>query len=144
LSVYKTILDSAKGIVDALAITSLTTTVRKRNTITEADVFPVCIISPGAPTIESEHTENTIVWIRPVWVTIASATGDGLLETEFGLFDLEEQIRQALHKPILAGASTVFHVDMAPDPIYIPGGVDIGYDICIFRLDFWSSEDRSV
>jgi len=144
VSVQEDILDAAKAVLDNLNISGLTVLKRKRLTTFDPDSLPLCILSPGKPSIESEHTENTIVWVRPLWVLIATPTGDGILETNFGLLDLEEQIRQALYKPTLQGASSVFHSDMEEDDLYIPSANDTGYDLTLFRIDFWSQETRSV
>jgi hypothetical protein len=143
MSVQQDILNAAKAVVDALNITNLDCIIRKRNATFDPDDLPIVILVPGRPIIESESTENTIVWIRPLWVTIITPTGDGIIESQFDLLDLEEEIRKALYVPLLPGAATVFHVDMEADDLYVSAANDTGYDLTILRIDYWSQENRN-
>lgn len=147
VSTTQIIMEMVRDTVQGLVFPGLnisTVLIRKRLVVQDADVLPIVVITPGQPRVESEHTENVVVWQRPVWVAIATPTGDGLLETNFDLMGYEQLIRLALYKPTFAGAPTVFNVDVEPEAMYIPGGVDTGYDLTILQFIFWSQEPRSI
>ena len=145
MAIQYNILVAVKSTIDDLSIPNLTTVIRKDLIVDERDVLPTIVIAPGRPSIESEHTENTIVWMRPVFLCIAEGTGEGRIEADMDtLLSLEDQVRQALHTTSLAGVPSVWDTDISPDSLFIPGGIKAGYDMTIFRVDFLSTEDRSA
>lgn len=144
MSAQLDILNAAKAVIDGLAIATITrTVVRKKLFIGDRDTLPIIVVSPGKPEIEFEDSENKVVWRRPVWVTVVR-TNSAKWDSEFTNLTWEETIRQALHKPTLSGASTVYDCDADPDVVYHQEALDSGYDATSIMFTFYSAETRSV
>jgi hypothetical protein len=145
-SQYGTILNATRAVVQGLNLLVPASVIRRKVPYRgEEDALPLIVISPEGETIGDEDSENGVSLSYGVRVSLI-AEGDFLLEGD-GLdllLSFRQQIRTALHKPTLNGASGVYDCTIDLDPPFPLPAVKGNYDTSSVVFHFLNHEARSA
>lgn len=149
MSYFDTICDSVKTVIAALPnFSGVTCAHRKRLFVStdHGDTLPFCVVAPGRESIALLYFGNGAHVDYTVNVAIVQAKGATLADATQRQWqqDRREEIRKALYKSGLSGASTVMAcVKYEPEPVFDLQGLDQLFDVSVQAFTFRSNETRS-
>lgn len=146
MSIYFDILSALKTRVESAVSTNATVALRKRPVMLSGDPFPMVVIAPtdDGEIIEQETFQKGVTYIYPV-VVVMYLVGDRNqnLAVE-GYLSLRQTIRDAIYQPLLSGAGTVYDTVLNMGGSFIQVENRATVELTTFRVNYLSSETRSV
>ena len=146
MSIYFDILNALKTRVESAVTTSATVALRKRPVMLAGDPFPMVVISPSedGEIIEQETFNKNVTYIYPV-VVVMYLVGDRNQDLAVeGYLSLRQTIRDAIYQPLLSGAGTVYDTVLNMGGSFIQVENRATVELTTFRVNYLSSETRSV
>lgn len=146
MSVYYDILTAVKASVDAAVGSNATTALRKRPVMLTGDPFPMVVISPSeaGETIDQEAFPDRVAYVYPVVICMYLA-GDRVQDLQVeGYLSLRQTIRNAIYKPLLSGAGTVYDTKMDLGGPFVITEQRATVEVTTYRMQYLSDETRSA
>ena len=146
MSVYFDILNSLKTRVQTAVSTNATVALRKRPVMLTGDPFPMVVVAPtdDGEIIEQETFNQGVTYIYPV-IVVMYLVGDRNQDLNVeGYLSLRQTIRNAIYQPLLGGAGTVYDTNLSMGGSFIQVENKATVELTTFRVNYLSSESRSV
>ena len=144
MSQYLSILEAVQLRVAAVS-GGVPVVIRRRPQQLNVDTLPVIVVAPApdGESIELETFNRHVTWAYPVYVVIF-AKGNRELSIAADDFDLREAVRNEIYQPLLAGAATVYDIDLTLSGPFSLRGPENTTETDAFQVIYKSSETRTA
>ena len=141
MSVYTDILSAVKANLTT-ALPAQNIRIRKKAVAVQDDTFPLVLVVPVKDEYQDDTFSGYVVLAYEVLVVCVNSGGDSL-DTDFGILDTRQTVRQTLHQPTLSGADTVYDTQVDLQPVFDSSALSKTYNYSPLIFKFISREVRN-